>query len=136
MKSDTIIGELNRNKSITFIYYNQKDNEFDATVLLQTEQGIIPYMLKNVAFILNYPNIVKKLMEGNKLYLDSFKGYIGIEQIEGPYGEEQVFASLYECQNPSLQEIIISLDKSIQEGQETPKKLTKIGPSYKEIPSK
>ena len=75
---------------------------------------------------------MEKLKNGESLYLKGSKGYIGKKEYIGPYGEEEVFSSEYSSQNIGINEIIIGLEGSIQNGDIKRKQLSKLGSYYSE----
>lgn len=121
--------KIDTKDTITYVSYNEK-NGFKVTALLETKNGLIPYEIKNVNFIDSYPLVAEKIREGKILYLNSYNGYIGIEQTEGPYCESQVFVSEYEGNNTNFNELLTSLESNIKDKKTSPKKLIKVGPKY------
>lgn len=113
----------------TYISYNEEEG-FKVTALMETKNGLVPYEIKKANFIDSYPLLAKKIKEGQILYLDSYNGYIGSEQTEGPYCEEQVFISEYEGNNSNFNELLVTLEGNIKNKKTTPKKLVKVGPKY------
>jgi hypothetical protein len=115
--------------TMTFISYDE-ENGFKVSIMLETEKGQVPYEIKNPSFINSFPLIMKKLMEGKKVYLDSYKGYIGSEQTEGPYCDEQVFMSDYDDNDIDFLELLDLLEQKIMNKKTSPKKLVKVGSKY------
>jgi hypothetical protein len=115
--------------TVTYISYNEEEG-YQVTVLLETKNGLVPYEIKKVNFIDSYPLLAKKIKEGKILYLDSYNGYIGNEQTEGPHCEEQVFISEYEGNNSNFNELLVTMENNIKNKKTTPKKLIKVGPKY------
>ena len=114
-----------------FISYS---NGLKGSILIERKDGIIPVELtiEDLDFITKYPNIMEKLKNGESLYLKGSKGYIGKKEYIGPYGEEEVFSSEYSNQNIGINEIIIGLEGSIQNGDIKRKQLSKLGSYYSE----
>jgi len=113
-----------------FVNYNDK-GFFQTTILLETNNGIIPYNYEKTDFISSYPYLAKRLMDGKTLYVAFDYGYVGIKKTEGPYCERQVFESEYEEKNIDFNELLISLDDAIKNEKKIQRKLIKIGASYK-----
>lgn len=87
---------------------------------------------EDLNFIAFYPNLMKKLINGEKLYLKSFKGYLGREETVGPYCEEKIFVSEYDSTNIDLLELISDLDNKIKKEKTKIRKLSKLGNHYSE----
>ena len=77
------------------------------------------------------PNLCKKLIDGETLYIDLFDCYLGKERFEGPYCEDKVFSCDYESHNSDLSELIIDIEKNIKSGKTSNKELVKIGDYYR-----
>ncbi len=116
---------------VMFVNYND-EGFFQTTILLETDNGIIPYSYEKTDFISFYPYLAKQLMDGKTLYVDFNYGYVGIEKTEGPYCEKQVFESEYEEKNIDFKELLISLNDVIKNEKKTQRQLIKIGASYKQ----
>ncbi len=116
---------------VMFVNYND-EGFFQTTILLETNNGIIPYNYEKTDFISFYPYLAKQLMDGKTLYVDFNYGYVGIEKTEGPYCEKQVFESEYEEKNIDFKELLISLNDVIKNEKKTQRQLIKIGASYKQ----
>ena len=115
----------------TFINY---DNGLKGVVMVERKDGIIPVELdsEDFDFITKYPNIMERLKNGESLYLKGSKGYIGKKEYIGPYGEEEVFSSEYSSQNIGINELMIGIEDSIQNGDIKRKQLSKLGSYYGE----
>ena len=117
------------NSNTLFISY-KKEVGFRVTILLETDNGIQPFSFENPAFINYYPHLANKIKDGKTLYVSSSCGYLGTEQTEGPYAEQKVFVSEYECNNIDLNEIIIKLNQNIKNNKKVLRKLIKVGNRY------
>ena len=62
-----------------FVNYNDK-GFFQTTILLETNNGIIPYNYEKTDFISSYPYLAKRLMDGKTLYVAFDYGYVGIKK--------------------------------------------------------
>lgn len=115
----------------TFINY---DDGLKGVVMVERKDGIIPVELdsEDLDFITKYPNIMEKLKNGESLYLKGSKGYIGKKEYIGPYGEEEVFSSEYSSENIGVNELVISIEKSIERGDIKRMQLSKLGSYYSE----
>ena len=122
---------INNLPKIIYVTYN-KEGFFQSTILLKTTNGIIPYKYGKADYISFYPFLAKQLIEGKILYVDYNCGYVGIKKTEGPYCENQVFESEYEGINVDFNELLIRINDSIRNEKKTPRKLVKIGESYKQ----
>ncbi len=121
---------VNNLSKVMFVNYND-EGFFQTTILLETNNGIIPYNYEKTDFISFYPYLAKQLMDGKTLYVAFDYGYVGIKKSEGPYCERQVFESEYEEKNIDFNELLISLDDAIKNEKKIQRKLIKIGASYK-----
>ena len=121
---------VNNLSKVMFVNYND-EGFFQTTILLETNNGIIPYNYEKTDFISFYPYLAKQLMDGKTLYVAFDYGYVGIKKSEGPYCEKQVFESEYEEKNIDFNELLIRLDDAIKNGKKIQRKLIKIGASYK-----
>ena len=117
---------------IIFINYDEKEKVFIMSCLIKSNDGIIP-LKREIIYLDNYPYLVKELMEKKTIYIDSFDGYLGLIKTEGPYCEQEVFNSIFECHNSEFNELLLGLDKNVKDGKLNVKKLIKIGNSYKPI---
>ena len=125
------LGYLIKNGS-TFIY-TEKDKVFGITIL--NECGItVPIELSScdISSIYKCENIMKKLQEGNTLYIKNGSAYIGKKGMESPYCEKEVLDVLYETNGCNLGNMIYSLDDNIKNNKVTEKKLVKIGERYEQ----
>jgi len=123
---------MNVNYLSKFMFVNYNDEGFfQTTILLETNNGIIPYNYEKTDFISFYPYLAKQLMDGKTLYVAFDYGYVGIKKSEGPYCERQVFESEYEEKNIDFNELLIRLDDAIKNEKKIQRKLIKIGASYK-----
>lgn len=123
---------MNVNNLSKFMFVNYNDEGFfQTTILLETNNGIIPYNYEKTDFISFYPYLAKQLMDGKTLYVAFDYGYVGIKKSEGPYCEKQVFESEYEEKNIDFNELLIRLDDAIKNEKKIRRKLIKIGASYK-----
>ena len=113
-----------------FINYDKEDI-FKVTIILETDNGIIPLVFNDNHFINFYKYLSKKIKEGNTLYINYNNAYLGNIKTEGPYCEQEVFMSNYESENNDFNELIINLNKNIKNNEKTSKKLIKIGSYYK-----
>ena len=118
----------NNLSKITFIKY--KNNRFQATILLKTKEGIIPYFYENITLLNHFPHLSKKIKEGKTLYIDFDQGYIGIELREGPYGEQHVFETEYAVQAYNLNELLSKPNGTVKNGKQRVIKLTQLGERY------
>jgi len=121
---------VNNLSKVTFVNYND-EGFFQTTILLETNNGIIPYNYEKTDFISFYPYLAKQLMDGKTLYVAFDYGYVGIKKSEGPYCEKQVFESEYEEKNIDFNELLIGLNDAIKNEKKIRRKLIKIGASYK-----
>ena len=121
---------VNNLSKVMFVNYND-EGFFQTTILLETNNGIIPYNYEKTDFISFYPYLAKQLMDGKTLYVAFDYGYVGIKKSEGPYCEKQVFESEYEEKNIDFNELLIMLDDAIKNEKKKQRKLVKIGNSYK-----
>ena len=121
---------VNNLSKVMFVNYND-EGFFQTTILLETNNGIIPYNYEKTDFISFYPCIAKQFMDGKTLYVAFDYGYVGIKKSEGPYCEKQVFESEYEEKNIDFNELLISLNDAIKNEKKIRRKLIKIGASYK-----
>ena len=121
---------VNNLSKVMFVNYND-EGFFQTTILLETNNGIIPYNYEKTDFISFYPYLAKQLMDGKTLYVAFDYGYVGIKKSEGPYCEKQVFESEYEEKNIDFNELLIRLDDAIKNEKKKQRKLVKIGNSYK-----
>ena len=121
---------VNNLSKVMFVNYND-EGFFQTTILLETNNGIIPYNYEKTDFISFYPYLAKQLMDGKTLYVAFDYGYVGIKKSEGPYCEKQVFESEYEEKNIDFNELLIMLDDAIKNEKKKQRKLVKIGDSYK-----
>ena len=96
-----------------FVNYND-EGFFQTAILLETNNGIIPYNYEKTDFISFYPYLAKQLMDGKTLYVAFDYGYVGIKKSEGPYCEKQVFESEYEEKNIDFNELLIRLNDAIK----------------------
>ena len=114
---------------IIYIRHDKKENKFIMNGILEEKEGIIPLANKTIDLD-NYPYLSSKLKEGKILYIDSYNCYLGENRIEGPYGEQEVFDSEYECHNNEEVEMLVNIDKNIKEQKQVLSKLIKIGNHY------
>ena len=121
---------VNNLSKVMFVNYND-EGFFQTTILLETNNGIIPYNYEKTDFISFYPYLAKQLMDGKTLYVAFDYGYVGIKKSEGPYCEKQVFESEYEEKNIDFNELLIRLNDAIKNEKNIRRKLIKIGASYK-----
>ena len=121
---------VNNLSKVMFVNYND-EGFFQTTILLETNNGIIPYNYEKTDFISFYPYLAKQLMDGKTLYVAFDYGYVGIKKSEGPYCEKQVFESEYEEKNIDFNELLIRLNDAIKNDKKIRRKLIKIGASYK-----
>ena len=121
---------INNLSKVMFVNYND-EGFFQTTILLETNNGIIPYNYEKTDFISFYPYLAKQLMDGKTLYMAFDYGYVGIKKSEGPYCEKQVFESEYEEKNIDFNELLIRLNDAIKNEKKIRRKLIKIGASYK-----
>ena len=121
---------VNNLSKVMFVNYND-EGFFQTTILLETNNGIVPYNYEKTDFISFYPYLAKQLMDGKTLYVAFDYGYVGIKKSEGPYCEKQVFESEYEEKNIDFNELLIRLNDAIKNEKKIRRKLIKIGVSYK-----
>ena len=121
---------VNNLSKVMFVNYND-EGFFQTTILLETNNGIVPYNYEKTDFISFYPYLAKQLMDGKTLYVAFDYGYVGIKKTEGPYCEKQVFESEYEEKNIDFNELLIRLNDAIKNEKKIQRKLIKIGASYK-----
>lgn len=114
---------------ILFINYNEQENEFIISGLLESEEGVIPIKSKEI-YLNNYPYLSRKLMEEKIIYIDYFDCYLGTKKTEGPYCEQEVFDSEYESHSYELSELLKNIDRKIRENKKNVKRLVKIGNHY------
>ncbi len=108
------------------VVYN--DGEFKGSVLIRNDDGIIPIELNNeeLLFISFYKNIWNELINGKKLYIDGFNGYIGIDMMNGPYAEDKCFMADYSSSSNDLHELLNNLDKCIENENRGPVRINKL----------
>ena len=92
------------------------DHGIKGSLLIRTKDGINPIELnQNELFMFNsYPYILNELINGNKLYIQGFNGYVGKEQREGPYSEERYFQVRYFSTDTEFYELLRGLEKNIK----------------------
>ena len=122
----------NYNNGISFI--SIKEGKLEGCFHYKMGDNYLPIVIeeKYLSYIKNYPNIMLKLMEGEKIYLSSYKIYLGHKQFEGPYGDDEYFVSKYESESLELFELLSRLDKKIYNNEIKYRKLIRIGNFYDE----
>lgn len=115
----------------TIISYN---NGLSGCILIEFDRAVVPIVTyeEELKFIYSYPNVMEKLKNGAKIYLNKTDGYLGREEFSEPYAEQQEFVSEYESSNVTLSDLIGGLDDKIKRHESKEKRLLKIGNFYKE----
>lgn len=114
---------------IIFIKYNEEN--FIMSRILEYKGGVIP-LDGEIISLENYPNLAKKLVEGEVVYIDYRDGYLGVIKREGAYGEQEIFCSEYEAHDREEQEVLLGLDKSIKKGNQKVRKLVRVGVRFEQ----
>lgn len=117
---------------IIYISYDKDKNIFKEDIYIKYNDSMIPLEIKSID-LEQYPYLKNKLIEGNKIYIDSYDGYVGIENTEGAYCNELVFNSEYEVHDGIFEELLLNLNTNIKKDIKQYNKLYKIGNNYKKI---
>ena len=128
------MGELEQYYQCGPVFIWWDNNELYGKVYISLEKGYMPLNFKkeDLDLVSKCDSLLTKLMEGYILYINNNSAYLGTKQVNELYNNIELFNTIYSKQGDNIYELIIGLDKKINDNKYSTKRLIKNGMEYYE----
>ena len=114
------------------VIFMSSDKKIHGSVMIEVGNNYIPLSLTedDLSIIRMNSELMKRLENGNVIYMSSGSAYLGNFCNEGPYGEEKIFISEVDVSSLDYVTLLKNLEYKVNNNLGKRKRLVKIGEFY------
>ena len=114
------------------VIFMSSDKKIHGSVMIEVGNNYIPLSLTedDLSIIRMNSGLMKRLENGNVIYMSSGSAYLGNFCNEGPYGEEKIFISEVDVSSLDYVTLLKNLEYKVNNNLGKRKRLVKIGEFY------
>lgn len=115
------------------VIFMSSDKKIHGSVMIEVGNNYIPLSLTedDLSIIRMNSGLMKRLENGNVIYMSSGSAYLGNFCNEGPYGEEKIFISEVDVSSLDYVTLLKNLEYKVNNNLGKRKRLIKVGEFYK-----